>query len=280
MARPDDIDWGAVDVTVRFGGIAALTNVTIDLPPGQVTAVVGGDGAGKTTLLGALAGRVPVGTGTVTMPDRRRVGVQPSTSGVWGDLSVDENVDFVAEAYSIPRDSLAERRARLLSRAGLDHVGGRLGAQLSGGMRQKLGFCLAMLPDPEVLLLDEPSTGVDPVSRVQLWQLIAEAAAGGAAVLLLTTYLDEAQRAHRVLVLDEGHTLGFGSPDDIVSSLPGAITSSGTRPDGVDAHRCWRRGTDFRIWRPNEVASSSPGDVDLEDAVIALMLAREEARRD
>ncbi|RZL77670.1 MAG: ABC transporter ATP-binding protein [Rhodococcus sp. (in: high G+C Gram-positive bacteria)] len=248
--------------------------MTVDIRRGEVTAVVGGDGAGKTSLLGALAGRVPIAGGTVTVPAKNDVGFQPSSSGVWRDLTVDENIAFVAGAYGMSPDLLADRRKRLLGPAGLGGVGDRLGAKLSGGMRQKLGFCLAMLHQPQVLLLDEPSTGVDPVSRVELWRMVAEAAAAGTAVLMSTTYLDEAERAHRVLVLEAGGVLGFGTPDEVIASVPGSISAESTRPT-TSLNRVWRRGNTFRRWDPDG-RGDEDGDLDLEDAVIALMLARNE----
>ncbi|MFE3290539.1 ABC transporter ATP-binding protein [Rhodococcus sp. NPDC059234] len=262
---------------MHLGGRRALDAVTVDIPRGEVTAVVGGDGAGKTSLLGALAGRVPIADGTATMPAKTDVGFQPSTSGVWRDLTVDENVEFVGSAYGMSSALLADRRERLLGPAGLGDVGGRLGGQLSGGMRQKLGFCLAMLHEPRILLLDEPSTGVDPVSRVELWRMVAEAAATGTAVLLSTTYLDEAERAHRVLVLEDGGVLGLGTPDEVIESVPGTIAAMPIRPRDSRSSRTWRRGNTFRVWDPDGQRENGEAP-DLEDAVIALMLARDERR--
>ena len=119
-----------------------------------------------------------------------------------------------------------------LERTGLAAARDRLAGQLSGGMRRKLGVIAAMLPEPELLVLDEPTTGVDPVSRADLWWLIARAAAGRAAVLMSTTYLDEAARAAHVLVLDAGRTLAVGTPAEIVASVPGTIAVVAGRPDG------------------------------------------------
>ncbi len=273
--------WGAEKITVRFGRheSAALAAVSAAIPVGEVTALVGGDGAGKSTLLRALLGRVPVSGGRITMPAPEHIGYQPSSSGVWRTLSVDENLDFVGSAYGMAPRLLQERKAELLSRAGLVEARDRLGGQLSGGMRQKLGFCLAMLPQPQVLLLDEPSTGVDPVSRVELWRLIAESATGGTAVCLTTTYLDEAERAATVIALDAGHTLAAGTPDEILAGVPGNVTVSTARPAGAAGARTWRRGTAFHTWTPPG-AQTSPGEpsaLDLEDAIIALTLAREAA---
>ena len=183
--------WGAAGCTVRFGAghaeATALTHVDLTVPRGEVTAVVGGDGAGKTTLLRVFAGRVIPEPGRVQAPEARRIGFMPSTSGVWRDLTVDENVAFVGRAYQMDGARLAARRRALLGRADLLDAAARLGGRLSGGMRQKLGFCLAMLHEPDLLILDEPSTGVDPVSRVELWRMIAETAATGRAVVMSTT---------------------------------------------------------------------------------------------
>ncbi|WP_307718079.1 ABC transporter ATP-binding protein [Rhodococcus marinonascens] len=274
---PGEDVWGAAALTVRLADRPVLDAVTVDIPRGQVTAVVGGDGAGKTSLLGALAGRVPIADGTVTMPVKDEVGFQQSASGVWQDLTVDENIEFVGSAYGMSSALLADQRKHLLGAAGLGSVGDRLGGQLSGGMRQKLGFCLAMLHRPRVLLLDEPSTGVDPVSRVELWRMVAEAAAAGTAVLLSTTYLDEAERAHRVLVLEDGAVLGWGTPDEVIASIPGTVGTERMRPAGSQSERTWRRGNMFRVWNPSGHPDPD-GQTDLEDAVIALMLARAEQR--
>ena len=214
--------------------------------------------------------------GQIDRPSKRLLGVMPSTSGTWRDLTVDENIDFVAKAYGMHDAELRRKRDQLLAKTGLDHARRRLAGQLSGGMRQKLGFLLAIMHDPTLLVLDEPTTGVDPVSRVELWRLISEAAAAGAAVAMATTYLDEAERASSVLVLDAGHMLASGTSDEVLRSLPGAI-SVAERPH--DPRRAWRRGRLYHEWRPDGAASAEQADaVDLEDVVIAEMLQRREQR--
>jgi ABC-2 type transport system ATP-binding protein len=291
------VTFGVVDVDVDFGPVRALHRVTLEVPSGSVVAVVGGDGAGKSTLLRCLVGQVAPASGSVSRPARAGIGYMPSTSGTWRELSVDENVDFVAGAFGMRAERLASRRADLLARAGLDHVGGRLAGDLSGGMRHKLGFVLAMLHAPALLVLDEPSTGVDPVSRVELWRLVADAATTGTAVAMTTSYLDEAERATSVLVLDRGEVVASGTREDIVSHVPGRITAPDT--PRVRA-RAWRRRGGFREWVPaadgtdgdhdhDDAAdhhADHPGgdhadprvghdvDVDFEDAVIARLLAR------
>ncbi|NHT17554.1 ABC transporter ATP-binding protein [Cellulomonas sp. IC4_254] len=269
--------WGVAGVTVRRGGRTVLDAVTLPVPAGRITAVVGGDGAGKTTLARLLVGREVPDAGEVRRADPRRTGFLPATSGVWGDLSVAENVDLVARAYGLAAGTARDRADRLLTAAGLADVPHRLGRELSGGMRQKLGLCLALLPDPELVVLDEPSTGVDPVSRVGLWRLLSAAAAGGTAVLLTTTYLDEAERAATVLVLDAGTGVYRGDPAEAASRVRGsvAVHRLGEPDAGAVPLARWRRGDAVHaLLGPGEGAPPA----DLEDAVIALTLERRAAR--
>ncbi|GAA2985861.1 ABC-2 type transport system ATP-binding protein [Microbacterium terrae] len=258
-------------IRVSFGSTLALDDATLAVPAGEVTAVVGGDGAGKSTLLRVLAGRVAVDAGAVRSVDSAHIGYQPATSGVWGNLSVIENVDFVGRSYGMAAKAIRSRGDELLERAGLVQARGRLGRDLSGGMRQKLGFVLAILHAPALILLDEPSTGVDPVSRVELWRLISAAATGDTAVLLATTYLDEAQRAASVTALDAGRVLVAGTPDTIIAGIPGAI---GVVPaDSPAGERTWRRGAQRHVWSPDSTIASPVAAPDLEDALIALTLS-------
>ncbi len=266
--------FGVEHAGVRFGDVVALRDVTVAVPGGQVTAVVGGDGAGKTTLLRALVGEVALDSGTVTAPEPRRIGYLPATAGSWAELSVRENVDFVGSSFGLSRATIATRAELLLTRAGLDAARDRLSRDLSGGMRRKLGFCLTMLADPELLVLDEPSTGVDPVSRVDLWRLVSDAASKGAAVLMSTTYLDEAERCASIVVLSEGDVLVSGTPQDALQTLDGVIraVASPTHPE-----RAWRHGREYHEWWP---AGETPADggrpavLTLEDVVIATSIAR------
>lgn len=272
---------GVRDLTVELGGTTALAGLSVDVPPGEVTAVVGGDGAGKTTLLRAMLGRVTISGGTVDVPRPENIGYEPSTSGVWPTLTVAENLAFVGAAYGMSDSEIRSRADDLLATAGIGEARERLGRDLSGGMRQKLGFCLAMLHSPDLLLLDEPSTGVDPVSRIELWRLITSAAQRGAAVLMTTTYLDEAERAATVVALQEGHELATGAPADVVGAVPGTVSVSDSGADGAPAGpRTWRRGRSFHTWTPDGETAPGPAvEPDLEDTLIALTLAQQEAAR-
>jgi len=242
--------WGTEEACVRYGDKLALDHVTFRAMPGRVSAVVGGDGAGRTTLLRCLAGALAVTSGQVRLPPPLRIGYLSAGSGIYPDLSVDENLAFRATAYQVPADVARERSAEFLERAGLSGARDRLAGRLSGGMRQKLGVIASMLHQPDLLVLDEPTTGVDPVSRADLWWLIARAAADGAAVVFATSYLDEAERALDVLALDAGRELGSGTPEEIIAAMPGTLRVSDARPEGDARRRAWRRGGRWRIWDP------------------------------
>ena len=277
--QPGD-GWGTRGVSVRYGDRLALDHVTFWARPGQVSAVVGGDGAGRTTLLRCLSGAVAASGGTVVRPPQIQTGYLAAGSGTYPDLTVDENLAFRAAAYRVPAAVTGPRVRDYLERAGLLGVRDRLAGHLSGGMRQKLGVIAAMLHQPALLVLDEPTTGVDPVSRADLWSLIARAAAEGAAVVFATSYLDEAERAAHVLVLAGGRELAAGSPEQIVAAMPGRLQAAGARPAGPAGARSWRRDGRWRVWQPDEAtdAPAQPGRPvrpDLQDAVTVAILARD-----
>ena len=260
--------WGVENLSVRFGAVQALSGVTLELQPARVHAVVGGDGAGKTTLLRVLAGIGLDRTGIVSLPAVGKTGYVPPQGGVFADLSVQENMEFVADAYRL-RDWQA-RADLLLERSGIASFAGRLAGNLSGGQRRKLAGSMALLPTPEVLVLDEVTTGVDPVSRMDLWRLIAAAAAGGAAVVVATSYLDEAERAGHVILLHDGRSLAAGPPDQVVAAMHGSVTDV-SEPD--DRANAWRRGRRWRQWEP---AGGRKGDkASLEDVAIVAELSEE-----
>ena len=211
--------FGVQGVTVSFGRTLALDHASLAVNTGGVTAVVGGDGAGKSTLLRVLVGLVVPDSGVVRSTTINEIGYLPSSGGSWKDLSVAQNIDFVGGAHGLHGPELAARSDPLLAMAGLEQVTDRLAGQLSGGMRTKLGFVLAMLHQPRLVVLDEPTTGVDPVSRVELWRMISGAAAGGAAVVMTTTYMDEAERTSSVLMLSNGRSLLEGPPSESVATV-------------------------------------------------------------
>ncbi|HVC05644.1 MAG TPA: ABC transporter ATP-binding protein [Candidatus Acidoferrales bacterium] len=267
--------WGVENASVVFGARTPLDNVTLRAAPSTVSIVVGGDGAGKSTLLRALVGLVRLNSGVCRRPAKKDIGYVPATAGLYVDLTVDENVAFSAAAYGLRGPELAKRSAALLERIGLSGARGRLVGHLSGGMRRKLAVGMALLHRPTMLVLDEPTTGVDPVSRAELWRLITGAAAGGSAVVVATTYVDEAHRASRVVLLEQGRSIATGAPADIVAAVPGAlgVVASGEKPSETS----WRWGSTWRVWAPTRdlPAGAEPLQPDFEDAVMIAALADE-----
>ena len=265
-------EYGLHDVSVRHDGDMALIDIDLPIAAGQVTAVVGGDGAGKTTALQTLVGLLQPVAGTVVAPDKQHLGYLPSAAGSWPQLSVQENMEFAGQAFGLTGEALADRITDLLGSAGLDRVRQRLSSQLSGGMRKKLGFSMALLAAPDLLVLDEPSTGVDPVSRVELWALMSSAAAAGTAVVMSTTYMEEAERCSHVLALENGYALLAGPPDVVTALMPGDVV---TADAPSEPRLAWRKGASFRQWWPKGAPDgirSAP--TRLEDAVIVASLDR------
>jgi ABC-2 type transport system ATP-binding protein len=262
------MSWFVRDVTVRFGDALALDRVSLEIESGRMHGVIGGDGAGKSTLLRTLAGLDVGQSGHTSLPSAERIGYVPSAGGVFGDLTVEENMRFVADAYRL-RD-WRRGATHLLDRAGIGRFGDRIARRLSGGERRKLAGCMALLPRPDLLVLDEVTTGVDPVSRMELWRLLTGAAADGAAVVVATTYLDEAERMAHVLLLHDGHVLAAGAPEEITSSMTGVVQLV---PEPTDREHAWRAGRSWRQWSPEPIPGVAVRSPTLEDAAIVLELA-------
>lgn len=214
------------------GGAEALRGLDLDVAEGQVFGIVGPDGAGKTTLMKVLAGVVgfeaqearvlgqvlPQGIAHV----RNHIGYLPQRFSLYGDLTVEENLDFYAELY--PRDPDHRRRkGELLELIGLAPFTGRMAAALSGGMKQKLALLCNLIHRPRLLLMDEPTVGVDPVSRREFWSIVFELQRNGLTVLASTPYMDEAEQFDRVALLDQGRFLRVGAPHEIRASVPGTV---------------------------------------------------------
>jgi ABC-2 type transport system ATP-binding protein len=267
------VSFGFESVTVILGESHALEDVDLEVRPGQVTAVIGADGAGKTTTSRTMVGLLAPTKGRVLRPEEGTIGYQPEAAGTWGDLTVAENLSFVAAATGIPSGS--DRLEELLTVTGLAGATDRLAGALSGGMRQKLAVAMAMLPRPRLTVLDEPTTGLDPVSRAEVWRLLARAASEGTAVLATTSYLDEAERASHVVVLDNGRVLASGSAASIKATFPGSMGLMTTRPQGLPS---WRRGNRWRVWSRDGSLPAFATDIepDLEDVVMAAALTRQE----
>jgi ABC-2 type transport system ATP-binding protein len=270
--------WGLQDVRVRRGQVVALDGVEVPVDPARITVVVGGDGAGKSTCLEVLVGLLQPEAGTVRRPAKERIGYVPATAGLYADLTVQENLDFTADAYRLSRSERRRTADQIIERIGLADARHRLGGKLSGGMQRKLAVGLALLHSPGLVVLDEPTTGVDPVSRAELWRLISGAAAAGAAVAVSTTYVNEAARAAAVVLLEAGRVLASGSPEEILRGVPGTVGTARTadRPSPLS----WRRGASWRVWAPAGTLPDGvqPVQPDFDDAVVVAALASEPGR--
>ena len=224
----------------------ALDKVSFTLKPGRVTGLIGPDGAGKTTLMRLAAGLLLADEGELEVLgiDVRRhplkvqsqVGYMPQRFGLYEDLSVQENLDLYADLQNLPRSQRAARYDTLMQMTGLAPFTTRLAGRLSGGMKQKLGLACTLVRSPQLLLLDEPTVGVDPVSRRELWHIVyQQVREAGMTVLLSTAYLDEAERCDEVILLHEGRMLGQGQPQTFSDEVNGRVFQvSIADPDVVD----------------------------------------------
>ncbi len=221
----------ARDLVVRYDGVEAVRGVSFAVGEGEVVGLIGPDGAGKTSSLRVLGGllRSDEGSATAFGEDcwqaRRalhtRLGYLAQRFALYGDLTVDENIQFFALMYGVPE--WRERRGELLDLVDLAPFHTRQADRLSGGMKQKLALACTLIHSPRVLLLDEPTTGVDPVTRREFWRLLADLVGDGLTLLVATPYLDEAERCTRVLLMHEGAILADARPREIPSLMPGTI---------------------------------------------------------
>ena len=208
-------------VGLRFGRSEVLRDIELDVAGGAFVAVVGPDGAGKSTLLRVLAGLRQPSSGTITRSvPKEHVGYSGSEFDLYGDLTIMENLRFFARVRGMAHKKFRPAAERMLKMVGLTDAAHVLAATLSGGMKKKLALAAALIHEPRLLLLDEPTVGVDPASRRELWGIIAQACAGGTAVVFATTYLDEAERAQRIVHLCAGEAFDV-SPQRMAASVQG-----------------------------------------------------------
>jgi ABC-2 type transport system ATP-binding protein len=224
----------AVDNLVkRFPETTAVDRLSFAVSQGEIFGLVGPDGAGKTATMRMLAGVMRPDSGAMTIdgidavadPEeaKQHVSYMPQRFGLYEDLTVDENIRFYADLFEVPRKLQRERAERLLAASGMTGFGRFKAGQLSGGMKQKLGLTCALVHTPKILLLDEPTTGVDPVSRRDFWSILYGLREDGVTIVISTAYLDEAERCNRLTLLHDGHALYCDTPAALKERMPGAL---------------------------------------------------------
>ncbi len=229
-----------MEITIQTKGISkkyrsqkgrlALNDINLSVQKGSLFGLIGSDGAGKTTLLRILSTVLPASSGSATLADldvrkqaediRKILGYMPQEFSQYQDLSLQENLNFFADIQQVPKAQKKERIDRMLEFTQLTKFRNRPAGKLSGGMKKKLALACAMVHNPQVLILDEPSTGVDPVSRGEFWNILASIIKDGVTVLISTPYMDEADRCNEVGMLYEGSLLQTGKPEEITHALP------------------------------------------------------------
>jgi ABC-2 type transport system ATP-binding protein len=245
--RSEDVvvEFKDVSKSFRAGGrlVEALRHVTFNVPHGLVTGLIGPDGAGKTTLMRLAAGLLAPDGGEIavlgmdsvrqSLSIQAAIGYMPQRFGLYEDLTVEENLDLYADLQGVPKEARPDRYQELMRMTGLGAFTSRLAGRLSGGMKQKLGLACTLVRSPRLLLLDEPTVGVDPVSRRELWSIVYRLVhAEGMSVLLSTAYLDEAERCNEVVILHEGELLDYDSPQALSARMKGrtyAVTVPGAK---------------------------------------------------
>jgi len=304
-ATPDTPAIQTRALACSFGATAAVASLDLEVAHGEMFGLVGPDGAGKSTAIRLLCGLLhPTGgEGRVLGYDLRceaakikaHIGYLSQEFTLYGDLTVDENLAFFADLHGVP--DFRARRDELLSFTRLTPFRTRLAAALSGGMKKKLALACTLIHTPELLLLDEPSTGVDPVSRGEFWSILSAVLDRGVTIVMTTPYLDEAERCHRISLMHAGRSVRTGTPDEIKAAMPGKmfeLTTSDPRAAYALLRKQWPSshlallGDRVRLWMPageKDAAAcvaalerGNPGPVtctpaapSLEDAFIGLL---------
>jgi len=220
-------------LTKTFGSLTAVKDLSLEVKTGEIFGLVGPDASGKTTTIRMLCGILPPDGGEAKVAGcdilreaeslKEKVGYLPQRFGLYGDLTVLENIHFYADLYQVPKQKRKERIERLLRFANLEPFGKRKAQDLSGGMKQKLGLICALIHTPQVLFLDEPTTGVDPLSRRDFWIILYDLLKEGVTILFSTSYLDEAERCSRVGLIYQGDLMIADTPSAVKDRIGGTI---------------------------------------------------------
>jgi len=221
------------NLTKKFDGITAIAGITLNIERGKIIGFIGPDGAGKTTLLRLLCGLYQPSSGSILLEDidilknpqkaKERLGYMPQQFSLYGDLTVAENLKFYADLYGLSHQKFKIRQEELLDFSGLAPFANRLARNLSGGMQKKLALACNLFHTPHILLLDEPTTGVDPVSRRELWQLLLHLNRQGVTIIITTPYMDESQKCHQVGLIYNGNILRFQPPQILIKEMADEI---------------------------------------------------------
>jgi ABC-2 type transport system ATP-binding protein len=237
MIKPDSANGLAIevqDLTKKFGDFVAVDNLTFTVPRGEIFGFLGPNGAGKTTTIRMLLGLLTPSHGSIKVvgyevrresePMRHKIGYMSQKFSLYNDLTVMENLDFYGGVYGLAGERLRRRKKYIIAMAGLEGREGELTRTLSGGWKQRLALGAAIIHEPEAIFLDEPTAGVDPLSRRAFWTLIYELAEAGVTILVTTHYMDEAEHCRNLIFIQRGKLVAQGSPAEIKASrMPGQV---------------------------------------------------------
>lgn len=222
------------EVSKSFGPLVAVSTFSCRARKGEIFGLVGPDGAGKTTILRLLVNLIDPDSGTITIHDlpphrfpRGKLGYMPQKFSLYGDLTISENINFFASLYCLDQPTIQQRSREMLSLTGLSGFENRLADNLSGGMKQKLALSSALMTRPELMILDEPTYGVDPQSRKEFWQILYRLNQEGITIVISTPYMDEAELCHRVALVNNGQLLQCNTPSALKQIFTGQVVEVG-----------------------------------------------------
>jgi len=272
MAGSDALAVTLDGVSKSYGAVKAVEDLSFDIRAGEMFGLIGPDGAGKTTLIRMMCGLLSPDRGRIRIFDRDPVKQHRGVTGLvgylsqrfslYGDLSIDENIAFFAEIHGVPR--FQARRARLLEMTQLAPFRDRRADQLSGGMKQKLALACTLVHEPRLILLDEPTTGVDPVSRREFWKLLSAFLQEGLTIVMATPYLDEAERCTRVALLHDGRRLALDEPSALQQAFTGTLIEVVAEPHRAAAEvlRTLAGETDVQMFGERAHVRCKAGSID------------------